>query len=71
MGVSLYQFILDKKMDYISDLLLNSDKDLLDIAIEAGFNDVRNVYRLFKKNKGYTPMEFRKKFSGEKLKSEV
>lgn len=63
MGVSLYQFILDKKMDYVSDLLLNTDKDLLDIAIEVGFNDVRNVYRLFKKNKGYTPMEFRKKFS--------
>lgn len=63
MGISLYQFILDKKMDYISDLLLNTDKDLLDIAIETGFNDVRNVYRLFKKNKGYTPMEFRRKFS--------
>lgn len=63
LGVSLYQFILDKKMDYVSDLLLNTDKDLLDIAIEAGFNDVRNVYRLFKKNKGYTPMEYRKKFA--------
>lgn len=63
MGVPLYQFILDKKMDYVSDLLLKTDKDLLDIAIEAGFNDVRNVYRLFKKTKGYTPMEFRKKIS--------
>lgn len=63
MGVSLYQFILDKKMDCICDLLLNTNKDLLDIAIESGFNDVRNVYRLFKKNRGYTPIEFRRKFS--------
>ena len=63
MGVSLYQFILDKKIDYISDLLLSTEKDLLDIAIEAGFNDVRNVYRLFKKKTGYTPMEYRRKFS--------
>ena len=63
MGMSLYQFILDKKMDFVSDLLLNTTKDLLDIAIEAGFNDVRNIYRIFKKNKGYTPIEFRRKFS--------
>jgi LacI family transcriptional regulator len=63
MGVSLYQFILDKKMDYVSDLLLNTNKNLLDIAIEAGFNDARNVYRIFKRNKGYTPIEFRKRFS--------
>ncbi|MFA7492009.1 MAG: DNA-binding transcriptional regulator [Proteiniphilum sp.] len=63
MEVSLYQFILDRKMDCICDLLLKTDKDLLDIAIESGFSDVRNVYRLFKKNKGYTPIEFRKKFS--------
>jgi LacI family transcriptional regulator len=65
MGISLYQFILDKKTDYVTDLLLNTDKDLLDIAIETGFNDVRNVYRIFRKNKGYTPIEFRKKFSGK------
>ncbi|WP_298649941.1 DNA-binding transcriptional regulator [uncultured Proteiniphilum sp.] len=63
MEISLYQFILDKKMDYVSDLLLNTNKDLLDIAIETGFNDVRSVYRIFKKIKGYTPIEFRKRFS--------
>lgn len=63
LGISLYKFILEKKMEYVSDLLLKTDKDILDIAIEVGFSDVRNVYRLFKKNKGYTPMEFRKKFS--------
>jgi len=35
----------------------------LDIAIEAGFNDVRNAYRIFKKNTGHSPSGFRKKFS--------
>lgn len=61
-GSSVYQFILDKKVDLISTELLTTDKDLLDIAIEMGFNDVRNVYRIFKKYTGYTPMSFRKKF---------
>lgn len=59
-GTSVYQFILDKKVDLISTELLTTDKDLLDIAIEMGFNDVRNVYRIFKKNTGYTPVGYRK-----------
>ncbi len=61
-GTSVYQFILDKKVDLISTELLTTDKDLLDIAIEMGFNDVRNVYRIFKKNTGYTPVSYRKKY---------
>ncbi len=61
-GTSVHQFILDKKVDLISTELLTTDKDLLDIAIEMGFNDVRNVYRIFKKKTGYTPVSFRKKY---------
>ncbi|NLI71344.1 MAG: substrate-binding domain-containing protein [Bacteroidales bacterium] len=66
MGVSVYQFILDKKIEYISYELLNSKKNLLEIAIDAGFNDTRNVYRLFKQKTGYTPMNYRKKFTENK-----
>lgn len=62
MGISIYQYILDNKMEYITDLLITTDKSLLDIAISMGFNDVRNVYRIFKKYTGYTPMDFRKKY---------
>ncbi len=62
MGTSIYQFILNMKVDYISNELLTTEKCLMDIAIEAGFNDVRNAYRIFKKNTGYTPMNYRKKF---------
>lgn len=61
-GASIYQFILDKKVDLITNELLTTDKDLLDIAIETGFNDVRNVYRIFKKNTGHTPISFRNKY---------
>ena len=66
-GFAIYQFILDKKVDYITNELLTTDKDLLDIAIGVGFNDVRNVYRIFKKKTRYTPMEFRKKFSQKNI----
>lgn len=62
-GCSVYQFILDKKVEYISNELLMTDKSLLDIAIEVGFNDVRNAYRIFKNKTGYTPIHFREKFT--------
>ena len=62
-GSSVYQFILDKKVEYISNELLTTNKSLLDIAIEVGFNDVRNAYRIFKNKTGYTPMQFREKFT--------
>jgi LacI family transcriptional regulator len=62
-GCSVYQFILDKKVEYISNELLMTEKSLLDIAIEVGFNDVRNAYRIFKNKTGYTPLSYRDKFS--------
>ena len=62
-NTSLYQFILDKKVEYMSNQLLTTEKSLLDIAIEVGFNDVRNAYRIFKKKIGDTPINFRNKFT--------
>jgi LacI family transcriptional regulator len=64
-GIAIYQFVLEKKIEYISKELLTTKKSLLDIAIETGFNDEGSVYRLFKKGTGYTPMNFRKKFKKE------
>ena len=63
MGTSIYQFIIDKKIEFLSYKLLTTQESSLDIAIEAGFNDVRNAYRIFKKNTGHSPSGFRKKFS--------
>ncbi|MDD4776705.1 MAG: substrate-binding domain-containing protein [Fermentimonas sp.] len=63
MGTTIYQFILEKKTEYLSYKLLTTSDSLLDISIEAGFNDVRNAYRIFKKTTGYSPLNFRKKFS--------
>ena len=62
MGQTIYQFIQDNKIEYISDMLLTTHKNLLDISEEIGFNDVRNLYRIFKKHTGYTPIDFRKKY---------
>lgn len=66
MGVPIHKFIMDSKIEYISSILLTTNKGLLDIAIESGFNDVRSIYRNFKKSTGYTPIDFRNKFCNTK-----
>lgn len=63
LGISLYQFILEQRIEYFSHLLLTTKRSLFDLAIECGFNDSANVYRIFKKMKGFTPMEYRQMFS--------
>jgi len=57
MGTSIYQFILQCRIDYFAHLLLTTDRTLFDLAIESGFNDCKNISRIFKKMKGYTPVE--------------
>ncbi|WP_298653130.1 DNA-binding transcriptional regulator [uncultured Proteiniphilum sp.] len=62
MGTSIYQFILSCRIDYFAHLLLTTERTLFDLALESGFNDCKNVSRIFKKMKGYTPLEYRKKY---------
>lgn len=63
-GISLYQFILKRRIEYMAELLLlKSELSLLDLAIQSGFTDNRNLSRIFKKIKGYTPKEYQKKFA--------
>ena len=62
MGTSIYQFILQYRIEYFADLLLTTDLPLFDLALQSGFNDCKNISRIFKKIKGYTPIDFRKEF---------
>ena len=68
MGTTIYQFILSYRIDFIADLLVTTDRTLYDIALESGFNDCKNISRIFKKYKGYTPIEFKKNYAPLNLK---
>lgn len=65
-GTSIYQFVLNCRTEYFAHLLLTTDRPLFDIALESGFSDSKNISRVFKKIKGYSPAEYRKKFRQEK-----
>lgn len=60
-GVSIYNFVLERKIEYISHLLLTTNKNLKDIAVSAGYSDARSLCRVFKKGTGCTPDMFRRK----------
>lgn len=60
MGTTIYQFILGCRIDYFADLLIATERTLYDMALESGFNDCKNISRIFKKHKGYTPIEYKK-----------
>jgi transcriptional regulator GlxA family with amidase domain len=47
------------RMDLASHLLKNTNRTIVDIAIECGFGSERNFYRRFKEMTGYTPKEYR------------
>jgi AraC-like DNA-binding protein len=51
------------------DMLLNSNKKVLEVSMDVGFNNLSYFINIFKKNTGYTPSLFRKKFKNELFKN--
>ncbi len=62
-GISTYQFVLYCRVERYANLLISTDLPLIELAFESGFNDYKNISRIFKKFKGYTPLEYRQKFT--------
>lgn len=59
MGISIYQFLLNCRIEHYAYLLETTNRSQIDIALECGFNDTKNISRIFKRIKGYTPLEYR------------
>ncbi len=62
MGISIYQFILNVRMDHFIILLTTTKMSMCDLINQCGFSDYSNVFRMFKKIKGCSPIEYRQKF---------
>jgi AraC-like DNA-binding protein len=48
---------------YACNLLQDTNKTVLDICYESGYNSIANFHRQFIKIKGYTPLQYRKYFT--------
>lgn len=59
LGVSPMQYVIRSKIQHAQMLLLTTDSSVHEIAIKVGCNDVSYFIRLFKKNIGFTPLDYR------------
>ena len=60
MGMSIWDYISIKRIEEALTLIKTTDKNILDIALECGFNNAVNFNKLFKKYTNVTPNFFRK-----------
>lgn len=59
-GLTPYQYILNRKIEISKSILIDTNKQIIDIAFELGFDNHSNFTTRFKKFTGYSPDSFRK-----------
>jgi LacI family transcriptional regulator len=61
-GYTIYQYLLSVRVDHFAYLITTTDRSYVDIAYEVGFRDLTNVSRTFRKYKGCSPLEYRRRY---------
>mgnify|MGYP005845745029 CR=1 FL=1 len=61
LGVSIGGYITKTRVDYISRLLIDTELQIQEVALAAGYEDDRHFSRYFKRSTGETPRAFRRK----------
>ena len=60
-GITLREYMLQRKMEDARKMLLSKDAAVTDIAYRLGYHDYRSFSRAFKNISGMTPSEFQEK----------
>ena len=60
-GKSIGRYILDKRLYMAKYMLSSTDLSVEQVSLQCGFSDSAYFCRLFKKEQGCTPTQFRKK----------
>ena len=66
MGVNFITYITDRKMELAKEMLVTTDVPVLNIALDLAYNEANYFSKAFKNKTGYTPSEYREKFSKRK-----
>lgn len=60
LGVTPTEYINGLRLNYAANMLIHSNLEIMEIAFEAGFNNLSHFYHLFQKKYGVSPSRFRK-----------
>lgn len=60
-GCTIKKYVTDKRMDLACELLLTTDLSVKSVAYSCGFSDEIHFMKTFKKEKGISALQFRKK----------
>lgn len=59
-GINFVDYVTNVRIDVAKDLLKNSQKTIKEIALHIGYRDEKYFSKIFKKNVGIKPTEYRK-----------
>ena len=63
-GKTCSEFINDFRIKRSKELLANNQLSILEVALSVGFNNQNYYTMIFKKQTGFTPLQYRKKVMG-------
>lgn len=66
-GLSFSEYINKKRLEKAAEMLIGTDRPIIEIALDCGFNNVTYFYRLFKRKYDLSPAFYRKVRKGNKL----
>lgn len=59
-GFTFKNYLTLRRISFAKDLLAYTDKSVIQVGLESGFNSVNSFIRTFKKNVGITPYQYKK-----------
>ena len=62
-GTTLGNYLNELRIEHAAAMLTTTYLDIIDIALESGFENLSTFYHLFKRKKGISPKQYRKRYS--------
>ncbi|MDD2413784.1 MAG: response regulator [Eubacteriaceae bacterium] len=59
-GVNFVTYLTNRKIEIAKDMLINTDVPIINIALDLSYHEPNYFSKVFKKNTGLTPTEFRR-----------